>query len=80
MKLNGIEQSTPVDRPVWLEQLDAHDQWNFMARRETPTQRLDRNYAEILQEVRLAQTGVQLLLAFLLMSSGLYYARRRRLL
>ncbi|HEX2262551.1 MAG TPA: DUF6328 family protein [Pseudonocardiaceae bacterium] len=55
-----------MDRPVWLEQPDAHDQWNFMARRETPTQRLDRNYAEILQEVRVAQTGVQLLLAFLL--------------
>ena len=66
MKVNGIEKSTPVDRPVWLEQPDAHDQWNFMARRETPTQRLDRNYAEILQEVRVAQTGVQLLLAFLL--------------
>jgi hypothetical protein len=29
-------------------------------------QRLDRNYAEILQEIRVAQTGVQLLLAFLL--------------
>src|SRR5918998_1135579 len=63
MKVNGIEKSTPVDRPVWLEQPDAHDQWNFMARRETPTQRLDRNYAEILQEVRVAQTGVQLLIA-----------------
>ncbi len=34
---------------------------------ETPAQRLDRNYGEILQEVRVAQTGVQLLLAFLLM-------------
>jgi hypothetical protein len=66
MKVNGIENSTPVDRPVWLELPNAHDQWNFMARRETPTQRLDRNYAEILQEVRVVQTGVQLLLAFLL--------------
>jgi len=37
-----------------------------MARGETPTQRLDRNYAELLQEIRVAQTGVQLLLAFLL--------------
>ena len=70
MKVNGIEKSTPMDRPVWLEQPDAHDQWNFMARRETPTQRLDRNYAEILQELRIAQTGVQLLLAFLLMLLG----------
>jgi hypothetical protein len=29
-------------------------------------QRIDRSYAEILQEVRVAQTGVQVLLAFLL--------------
>ncbi|WP_018684912.1 DUF6328 family protein [Actinokineospora enzanensis] len=33
---------------------------------ETPVQRLDRNYGEMLQEVRVAQTGVQFLLAFLL--------------
>jgi hypothetical protein len=33
---------------------------------ETPHQRLNRRYAEILQEVRVAQTGTQLLLAFLL--------------
>jgi hypothetical protein len=65
MTVNGIE-STDVDRAVRGELPDAHDQWNFVARGETPTQRLDRNYAEILQEVRVAQTGVQLLLAFLL--------------
>lgn len=46
--------------------LDQHDHWNYAVRGETPTQRLDRNYGEILQEVRVAQTGVQLLLAFLL--------------
>src|SRR5260370_41167715 len=45
---------------------DAHDQWNAGARGETPLQRLDRAYSEILQEVRVAQTGVQILLAFLL--------------
>ena len=33
---------------------------------ETPAQRLDRNYAELLQELRVAQTGVQILFAFLL--------------
>ncbi|GAA3881712.1 DUF6328 family protein [Saccharothrix violaceirubra] len=33
---------------------------------ESPAQRIDRNYHEILQEMRVAQTGVQLLLAFLL--------------
>jgi hypothetical protein len=45
---------------------ETHDSWNLVARGETPTQRLDRNYAELLQEIRVAQTGVQLLLAFLL--------------
>jgi hypothetical protein len=42
-----------------------HDQWNVAARGETSTQRLDRAYAEILQEVRIAQTGVRILLAML---------------
>lgn len=45
---------------------DEHDRWNYVARGETPSQRLDRNYGELLQEVRVAQTGVQFLLAFLL--------------
>jgi hypothetical protein len=35
-------------------------------RNETPLQRLDRHWAELLQEVRVVQTGVQLLTAFLL--------------
>jgi hypothetical protein len=35
-------------------------------RKETPLQRADRAYGEILQEVRVAQTGVQILFAFLL--------------
>ncbi|GAB1640957.1 hypothetical protein KRMM14A1259_13800 [Krasilnikovia sp. MM14-A1259] len=42
---------------------ESHDSWNQRVRGETPTQRLDRCYAELLQEVRLAQAGVQLLLA-----------------
>ncbi len=62
MNANGIE-TTYLPQ---AGQPDAHDEWNLVARGETPTQRLDRNYAEILQEVRVAQTGVQLLLAFLL--------------
>ncbi|HEY7260674.1 MAG TPA: DUF6328 family protein [Trebonia sp.] len=45
---------------------DGHDQWNAGARGETPLQRADRAYGEILQEVRVAQTGVQILFAFLL--------------
>ncbi|ALG08027.1 DUF6328 family protein [Kibdelosporangium phytohabitans] len=43
-----------------------HDRWNYAVRGESRIQRLDRNYGEILQELRVAQTGVQLLLAFLL--------------
>src|SRR5205823_1669804 len=43
-----------------------HDEWNAGARGETPLQRADRAYGEILQEVRVAQTGVQILFAFLL--------------
>jgi uncharacterized protein DUF6328 len=35
-------------------------------RKETREQRADRRWAELLQEVRVAQTGVQILLAFLL--------------
>jgi hypothetical protein len=35
-------------------------------RDETAAARLDRNYAELLQELRVAQTGVQILFAFLL--------------
>ncbi len=35
-------------------------------RDETQAQRLDRNYGELLQELRVAQAGVQILFAFLL--------------
>jgi hypothetical protein len=35
-------------------------------RRETPLERADRNFAELLQELRVTQTGVQILFAFLL--------------
>ncbi|MFD6061042.1 DUF6328 family protein [Rhodococcus wratislaviensis] len=42
------------------------DEWNYRARHETETQRLDRNWAALLQELRVVQTGVQLLTGFLL--------------
>jgi hypothetical protein len=42
------------------------DDWNEQARDETPMQRLDRNWADLLQELRVVQTGVQLLTGFLL--------------
>lgn len=35
-------------------------------RHETPTERLDRNWSELLQELRVTQTGVQILTGFLL--------------
>ena len=40
--------------------------WNYRARHETETERLDRNWAGLLQELRVVQTGVQLLTGFLL--------------
>ena len=42
------------------------DAWNTEHRAEAPLQRADRNFAELLQELRVAQTGVQILFAFLL--------------
>jgi hypothetical protein len=45
---------------------DEQDSWNAKARGETELQRLDRNMNELLQELRVAQTGVQILFAFLL--------------
>lgn len=40
--------------------------WDTEMRSETPTQRLDRNWLSLLQELRVVQTGVQLLTGFLL--------------
>ncbi|WP_380170371.1 DUF6328 family protein [Kineococcus sp. DHX-1] len=44
---------------------DPEDAYRVL-RRETPTERLDRNWGELLQELRVVQTGVQLLTGFLL--------------
>jgi hypothetical protein len=51
----------------------AQQEWNQQVRGETATQQIDRNYVELLQEVRVAQTGVQILFAFLL---GLAFTQR----
>jgi hypothetical protein len=40
--------------------------WDRSARSETETERLDRNWSNLLQELRVVQTGVQLLTGFLL--------------
>lgn len=42
------------------------DIWNDGQRGERPLKRADRNFAELLQELRVAQTGVQILFGFLL--------------
>jgi O-antigen/teichoic acid export membrane protein len=41
-------------------------EWDQQARNETPTERLDRNWTDLLQELRVVQTGVQFLTGFLL--------------
>jgi hypothetical protein len=68
---NGGTSERPIgtrhgDRCKVCTAPDDHDDWNARARGETPMQRVDRAYGEILQEVRVAQTGVQILFAFLL--------------
>jgi hypothetical protein len=41
-------------------------EWNRKERNETPVERLDRNWVDLLQELRVVQTGVQLLTGLLL--------------
>ncbi|MFR9807012.1 DUF6328 family protein [Pseudonocardia sp. RS010] len=48
------------DRPL------GDDEWNREARGESPVERLDRNWRDLLQELRVVQLGVQLLTALLL--------------
>ncbi|WP_396930488.1 DUF6328 family protein [Mycolicibacterium sp.] len=49
-----------VDHP------ESDQRWNAAARSETEAERLDRNWSNLLQELRVTQTGVQLLTGFLL--------------
>ncbi|MEZ0355582.1 DUF6328 family protein [Mycobacterium sp. SA01] len=49
-----------VDHP------EADQRWDATARSETEAERLDRNWSNLLQELRVTQTGVQLLTGFLL--------------
>jgi len=51
------------DEPVLVPR---GDDWNLEHRDEAPMQRADRNFAELLQELRVVQIGVQILFAFLL--------------
>nr|WP_221220410.1 DUF6328 family protein [Mycolicibacterium sp. BK634] len=56
----GHVHQVDVDHP----ELD--QRWNAAARSETEEERLDRNWSSLLQELRVTQTGVQLLTGFLL--------------
>jgi O-antigen/teichoic acid export membrane protein len=49
------------------------EDWSVVVRGESVVQRLDRHYTELLQEMRVAQTGVQILFGFLL---GLAFTQR----
>jgi hypothetical protein len=62
----ALEPDIAGQMSTMLRTVHEHDDWNAEARGETPMQRADRAYAEILQELRVAQTGVQILFAFLL--------------
>jgi hypothetical protein len=46
--------------------LERDQQWNQAVRHETKVQRLDRNWSSLLHELRVVQTGVQLLTGLLL--------------
>jgi hypothetical protein len=50
---------------VDIEHPEAHKRWDA-DRDETEAERLDRNWSSLLQELRVTQTGVQLLTGFLL--------------
>jgi Family of unknown function (DUF6328) len=64
--------STRCPQCQWLAQID-HAEWNHIVRDETELQSVDRHFNELLQELRVAQTGVQILFAFLL---GLAFSPR----
>ncbi|HEY6748187.1 MAG TPA: DUF6328 family protein [Mycobacteriales bacterium] len=64
----GHQHGEPdVDCPECAqEQWPDQAEWNLRMRGENDLQRTDRNFLELLQELRVAQTGVQILFAFLL--------------
>jgi hypothetical protein len=45
---------------------DRDQRWDHAERAETETERLDRNWTALLQELRVVQTGIQVLTGFLL--------------
>ena len=63
--LSGPPASARCPHCQWLAHID-HAEWNHVMRGETELQSVDRHFNELLQELRVAQTGVQILFAFLL--------------
>jgi hypothetical protein len=51
---------------VVVDRSEADPRWDQYVRSETAAERLDRNWSNLLQELRVVQTGVQLLTGFLL--------------
>jgi uncharacterized protein DUF6328 len=51
---------------VDIDHPERDQRWDQAARHETESERLDRNWSSLLQELRVTQTGVQLLTGFLL--------------
>lgn len=66
--MRGLRTDPTGTRPDQssVDSLDRDERWNRTARHETGTERLDRNWNSLLQELRVTQTGVQLLTGFLL--------------
>ena len=64
-RLSSRPASARCPQCEWLAKID-HAEWNHIARGETELQSDDRHFTELLQELRVAQTGVQILFAFLL--------------
>ena len=58
----GRGESIDVD----VDHPEQDSRWDDAHRHETNTERLDRNWSSLLQELRVVQTGVQLLTGFLL--------------
>jgi hypothetical protein len=59
--------ATSAQRPQRQSSVQVdHSEWNQVMRDETEMQSVDRQFTELLQELRVAQTGVQILFAFLL--------------
>ena len=61
---SGRSEVVAVLRDGWCPQVDEAELAGL--RNETPAERMDRNWGELLQELRVVQTGVQILAGFLI--------------